>query len=125
MRNLRLYGDWGELTFRVAIAQTPEQIERGLMFVKDLAKNSGMLFVYPWETKVWFWMKNTFIPLDMLFFNSKGKMTKLHKDAKPHDLTPKHSESRIKYVLELNGGTTDKHNISQNTFMDLTKSMAV
>ena len=62
-----LRGDWGQVSFDVALAQTPESRALGLMHVDHMPKRSGMLFIYPVESPVAFWMKNTLIPLDCCF----------------------------------------------------------
>ena len=74
------------------------------MFRKSLDRFSGMLFVYDGEQKVNFWMRNTFIPLDLLFFDSKGILRKIHHNAKPLDLTNIFGGDSIQYVLEINAG---------------------
>ena len=74
------------------------------MFRKSLDRFSGMLFVYDREQRVNFWMRNTFIPLDLLFFDSKGILRKIHHNAKPLDLTNIFGGDSIQYVLEINAG---------------------
>lgn len=74
------------------------------MFRKSLDRFSGMLFVYDGEQKVNFWMRNTFIPLDLLFFDLKGILRKIHHNAKPLDLTNIFGGDSIQYVLEINAG---------------------
>ena len=74
------------------------------MFRKSLDRFSGMLFVYDREQRVNFWMRNTFIPLDLLFFDSKGILRKIHHNAKPLDQTNIFGGDSIQYVLEINAG---------------------
>ena len=112
-----LRGDWGQANFNVTLADTTESRALGLMHVEHLPEHKGMLFIYPGESKVAFWMKNTLIPLDMLFFDATGKMTGLHKNAQPHDLTPKVGGEAVKYVLEINGGLSKALGINQNTVL--------
>jgi uncharacterized membrane protein (UPF0127 family) len=102
----------GNPVFRVAIADEPLEMMQGLMNVKNMPDDTGMLFVYPSEGQVSFWMKNTLIPLDMIFITSDGSVSKIHENAVPHDLTPITSDSKVKYVLEVNGGLSKSLNLS-------------
>lgn len=94
------------------IADTEEELKTGLMFVKEMAEDAGMLFVLDKPQVNTMWMKNTLIPLDMIFINADKKIVKIHKNAIPHDLTPISTEFKVKYIIELNGGMTDKLGIS-------------
>ena len=69
------------------------------MFRKSLDRFSGMLFVYDQEQEVNFWMRNTLIPLDLLFFNSKGILKNIHQNAQPLDLTNIFGGNSIQYVM--------------------------
>ena len=91
--------------FEVELATTPAEREKGLMFRKTMGANAGMLFLYPDEEAVSFWMKNTLIPLDMLFLKADGRIVHIAHDAKPLDETPIPSGEPVRAVLELNGGT--------------------
>jgi uncharacterized membrane protein (UPF0127 family) len=93
------------LPFRVWLADTAARREQGLMFVRQLPANSGMLFLFPTTVNTAFWMKNTFIPLDLLFIRSDGSIARIAERAHPHDLTPIPSGEPILAVLELAGGT--------------------
>ncbi len=99
-----LRGDFGEARFGVAVADTPQERSRGLMFVEQMAASQGMLFVYGSPRPVAFWMKNTLIPLDMLFADSTGTVQRVHENAVPGDLTTIPGGPNIQYVLEINGG---------------------
>ena len=94
------------LTFAIEVAATPESREFGLMNRTGLPTDAGMLFVFPPDTSVAFWMKNTLIPLDMLFVDETGVISFIKHNAQPNDLTPVPSKSGIKAraVLEINGG---------------------
>jgi uncharacterized membrane protein (UPF0127 family) len=92
------------LRFQVEVADTVEGRATGLMDRKQMGRFSGMLFVYDAPQSVAFWMKNTLIPLDMLFFDQTGKLTRVHKNALPLDETPIPGGNDILYVLEINGG---------------------
>ncbi|MFT4148960.1 MAG: DUF192 domain-containing protein [Paracoccaceae bacterium] len=94
----------GKARFQVELAETPEAQQRGLMFRAELAPSAGMLFVFPEAKHASFWMKDTLIPLDMLFADASGRITRIHPDAIPHDETPIDGGGGVKFVLEINGG---------------------
>ncbi len=96
------------LNFTVELAETPSQKAQGLMHRTELDENAGMLFLFPHSQKVAFWMKNTLIPLDMLFLSNDGGIHHIHHNAKPQDLTRITSELDSSAVLELSGGTADR-----------------
>jgi uncharacterized protein len=90
--------------FNVELATTPEQLRDGLMFRTKLADDAGMLFVFQTVEPVSFWMKNTLIPLDMLFIKPDGTLAKVHANAQPNDETGIPSEVPVRAVLEIRGG---------------------
>ena len=92
------------LRFHVEVMDTEAGREKGLMFRQSMPKFSGMLFVYEEPQPVAFWMKNTLIPLDMLFFDGEGKLVRIKSQAQPLDETPVVGGNDIQYVLEINGG---------------------
>ena len=102
----------GEATFRVEIAKTPTQQAQGLMYRRSLPADAGMLFVYDRPQPVAFWMKNTFIPLDMLFIAPDGRIANIKQRTVPHSLTPVRSRGKVIAVLELNGGTSARLGIA-------------
>jgi uncharacterized membrane protein (UPF0127 family) len=104
--HVHLRWDGGQAEFRVEIADDAGERNRGLMFRRELARFAGMLFVYPAPDSVSFWMKNTLIPLDMLFLDATGTVVKIHPDAIPQDLTAVFGGDSVQYVLEVNGGLT-------------------
>jgi uncharacterized membrane protein (UPF0127 family) len=89
----------------VELATDPQQREQGLMFRPTLGKDAGMLFLYAGEQPVSMWMKNTLIPLDMLFIHGDGTIASIRERAVPQSLETISSEGMVKAVLELNGGT--------------------
>lgn len=99
-----LRGDWGQVRFRIEVADTPEERSRGLMFRDDLARMEGMLFVYETPRRASFWMKNTLIPLDMIFADRGGRVVHVHSNAIPGDLTAIDGGDNVFAVLEINGG---------------------
>ena len=112
-----LRGDWGNARFAVDVADTPELRSRGLMFVKNMPTMSGMLFVYEREQTVSFWMKNTLIPLDMIFADGAGVVQRIHENAVPGDLTSIPGGRDIQFVLEINGGMVERLGIDEGTEM--------
>jgi len=93
------------LPFDVWVAATPERREQGLMFVTALPEKTGMLFMFALPMDAAFWMKNTLIPLDLLFVRQNGTIARIAERARPHDLTPIPSREPVLAVLELAGGT--------------------
>jgi uncharacterized membrane protein (UPF0127 family) len=93
-----------ELRFRVEVVDDAAERARGLMFRDSLPPFGAMLFVYDSPQPVAFWMRNTLIPLDMLFFDGAGRLERIHREAVPHDETPIVGGEEIRYVLEINGG---------------------
>ena len=89
--------------FTVEVAATPEQQERGLMFRRSLAGDRGMIFPYDPPREVSFWMKNTLIPLDIIFIRSDGTIVRI-TEAKALDLSPLPAGEPISAVLEIRGG---------------------
>jgi hypothetical protein len=93
------------LRFRVEVADDEAERARGLMFRESLPRFAGMLFVYDRPQEVAFWMKNTLIPLDILFFDETGRLTHVHENAVPGDLTAiPGGPAPVRFVLEVNGG---------------------
>ena len=105
-------GDGTPVTLEVEIASTPFQHQYGLMFVTTLADNQGMLFVFPKTAMRSFWMKNTLIPLDMLFFDDSGQLVNGIADVPPRTLSPRKSTAPARYVLELKGGSMARFGIT-------------
>jgi uncharacterized protein len=98
--------------FNVQVAATPGEQERGLMFVKSLAGDRGMIFPYDPPQDVAFWMKNTLIPLDIIFIRSDGTIVRITK-AEALDLTPLPSGEPIAAVLEIRGGRAAELGITE------------
>ena len=99
--------------FLVEVARTEEEKKIGLMFRKTLAKNAGMLFLYKREALRLMWMKNTFIPLDILFIDKKGVIKRVVKRTVPHSLATISSRQNVLAVLELRGGITSSLDIKK------------
>ena len=92
------------IAITVEIAQTPQEQARGLMFRTELSPNKGMLFPFPSPKQASFWMKNTYIPLDIIYVQSDGTIESIAADAEPTSLTPILSKGKVSFVLELAGG---------------------
>lgn len=90
--------------FTIELALTPEQQQRGLMFREKMAPDAGMLFVFGQAGPQAFWMKNTLIPLDMIFIRTDGTIANILEKVPPQTLDPRSSDGPAKAVLELNGG---------------------
>ena len=95
----------GSYDFSVELAITPEQREQGLQGRRDLAPGTGMLFDFKSPRPVYMWMKNTFIPLDMLFIDAEGRVANIAERTVPMSLATIASHGPVRAVLELNGGT--------------------
>ena len=95
--------------FNVEIAATPMNIQVGLMYRKSMPKDEGMLFQLGGEPReISFWMKNTLIPLDIIFVAKDGTIVKIHEMTEPKSLTSRPSGSPVTGAVELNGGTAQK-----------------
>jgi hypothetical protein len=99
--------------FRIWIAQDDARRARGLMFVRALQDDHGMLFLYPKEQRIAMWMKNTFIPLDMLFVRADGRIEQVVENTTPHSLATIESKRPVLAVIELKAGTAARLHIRQ------------
>lgn len=98
--------------FTVEIAATAKQQERGLMERWALEDDGGMLFIFPTPRKATFWMKNTYIPLDMIFIEHDGRIQHIHHMAEPQSEVFITSPDEVSAVLEINGGMSEKLGIA-------------
>lgn len=96
---------------RVEVADTPSERATGLMYRKHLDENGGMIFVFPTSAHEAFWMKNTEIPLDMIFADSNRRITGIVRDARPYSLSLDEVPGKSRYVLEVNGGFAARHHV--------------
>src|SRR5436189_152216 len=90
----------GSHRFKVEVAETPEQMTQGLMFRRNLAPDAGMLFDYKQPTAATMWMRNTLIPLDMLFVDAQGRIVNVHQRAVPQSLDVIAAEAPVRAVIE-------------------------
>lgn len=102
---------FAEHCFFVEVAQTPEERQKGLMFREELDRDKGMLFVFSQEQQASFWMKNTLIPLDIIWFDGNKEVVFISKNSQPCSTDECSSIDpgvKAKYVLELNAGIADE-----------------
>jgi len=97
----------------IYVAQTAAQRARGLMYVRSLPQSTGMLFLYEAEGFLSMWMKNTFIPLDILFVRADGSVSSIAYDTEPQSLKSIAALEPVRYVLELNAGVAENLSIDQ------------
>lgn len=107
--------DKGEVPVLVDVAKTPTQREQGLMWVEHMADNRGMVFLMGPERMLTFWMKNTYIPLDMIFVNAKMEVAGVVVKAEPHTLDPRRVDAPSSYVVEVNGGWAERNGVKKGT----------
>jgi len=101
--------DGASFSYNIEVARTLEQELYGLMFRKYLPPDTGMIFIYTPDQPVSMWMKNTYIPLDMLFVRGDGIIAKIVENARPLDLTPIEAGEPIRGVIEINAGEVQKY----------------
>jgi uncharacterized membrane protein (UPF0127 family) len=96
---------------QLEVASTPAAMERGLMYRTSLPDDAGMLFVFPQDDDHSFWMKNTLIPLDMLFIARDGRIVGIHPNAVPLSTAQISVGTPSAFVLEVNGGWAARHGV--------------
>jgi len=114
-----IQGGAGPVRVRVEIADSEEERARGLMFRNSLAEDAGMLFVYPQEGRRTFWMKNTYLPLDLIFIGSNRRIVGIIENARPLSEERLSINQPAQYVLEVNGGFVRRHNIHIGSSVEL------
>ncbi|MFZ9949691.1 MAG: DUF192 domain-containing protein [Gemmobacter sp.] len=112
---VELRGPWGQARFAIELADDPAERARGLMFRESLPQSSGMLFVYEAPQRATFWMKNTLIPLDMVFLDPAGRVLGVHAMARPGDETIIDGGPGVLGVLEINGGLAARLGIAEGS----------
>lgn len=117
---LQFINDSDSIIFNIDIelATTEEEHARGLMFRKQMDENKGMLFMFSYEDWRSFWMRNTLIPLDIIYVNAKRQVVSICKNAKTLDETSLPSEAPAMYVIEINAGLCDKYGIDKGTVVN-------
>lgn len=101
--------------FDVYVAANNSQRARGLMFVRDLPEFTGMVFIYDRPARLSMWMKNTYIPLDILFITEQGEIVNIARDTVPLSLDSVAAVEHVNYALELNAGVTEKLGIDDDS----------
>lgn len=109
---VELRGPEGKARFTVEVADDGAERAQGLMFRESMPTGAGMLFVYDAPQRASFWMKNTLIPLDMIFADPAGRVTRVHSNAVPGDTSPINGGDGVQYVLEINGGLAARMGIA-------------
>lgn len=103
----------GPVRFTVEVAADPASREYGLMYRRSMPERRGMIFDFGTPQNTAFWMRNTFIPLDMLFVTAEGRVLTIARNAKPHDERAIVSGGPIRAVIEINGGLADRLGIRE------------
>jgi uncharacterized membrane protein (UPF0127 family) len=103
---------------RVEVARTDSERERGLMYRNHLDSDAGMLFIFERDAPLTFWMKNTFIPLDMIFIDHDRRVVGIVENALPETETPRRVQGDSRYVLEVGGGLTRQWGIGRGSAVD-------
>lgn len=109
-------------TIDIEIADTPYEWETGLMYRKSMEDNQGMLFIYPQAEPRSFYMKNTSIPLDIIFMSADTAVINIKENAIPFDETSIPSSAPAKFILEIKGGKSEAWNINEGDKMRFTRN---
>lgn len=105
-------------TISIALAVDNEARSMGLMDVKNLGADEGMLFIFPTEMRQSFWMANTPLPLDLIFVNEKLEIVHIHQNARPFSTQNIDSEFPAKYVVEVNAGYSVRNDLQVGNFIN-------
>lgn len=110
-------GQGGVTRFTVEVADSNAERSQGLMFRESMPASAGMLFVYDNPRRASFWMENTLIPLDMIFADETGTVTRIHENAVPRDRTSIDGGTDVQFVLEINGGLARRLGITEGAVL--------
>ncbi|RAP25950.1 hypothetical protein DID74_02620 [Candidatus Marinamargulisbacteria bacterium SCGC AG-333-B06] len=102
-----------KICFNLEHANTKEKRKKGLMHIKKLPHNQGMIFSWEKQQIISMWMKNTYIPLDMLWLNSNYQIVCVKENTVPFDLTPINCAKKANYVIEVNAGIINQYKIKK------------
>ena len=105
--------------FQVEVVRTPEAQARGMMFRETLARNCGMIFPFSPPREASFWMRNTLIPLDMIFIRADGSIARIAAETIPYSLEPETSGEPVASVLEIGGGEAARLGISEGDIVKM------
>tara|TARA_B100000427_G_scaffold279412_1_gene249565 strand:- start:825 stop:1271 length:447 start_codon:yes stop_codon:yes gene_type:complete len=109
------------INYSVEVATSKGDQEKGLMYRKILNKKSGMLFIFKKEKVANFWMKNTYIPLDIIFIKKNGSVDLIKKNVKPLNLKTIKSKGKVIAVLEINAGEAEEFEIDEKSIVNVKK----
>jgi hypothetical protein len=112
---IEVRGQGGVTRFTIEVADTNAERSQGLMFRENLPASAGMLFIYDSPRRASFWMKNTLIPLDMIFADKTGTVTRIHENAVPGDQTSIDGGPGVQFVLEINGGLARRLGVAEGS----------
>lgn len=101
--------------FALELAETTAETTQGMMFRRSAPEGTGMLFIMPEERYQSFWMRNTYVPLDIIYLSEAGTVVSIQANAQPMNETPLPSEGPAKYVLEIAGGSSANLGITPGT----------
>lgn len=112
----------GAQTLLIEVATTPDARSQGLMYRESLAEDAGMLFVFPTDRQVSFWMKNTSIPLSIAYLRRDGTILEIH-DLQPFSLDPVPSAGPVRYALEVNQGWFERNGVTTGMRVELPQEL--
>ena len=118
---LTIHSAKGPVAWRVEVARTPAEQAKGLMYRTSLPDHGGMIFPMVPPRMASFWMKNTYIPLDMLFIRNDGTIARIAANTVPEDLTPVESGEPVAAVLEIAGGAAVANGIAEGDRVEWSK----
>jgi uncharacterized membrane protein (UPF0127 family) len=104
----------------IEVAQTPDETQQGLMYRRSMQDSCGMIFIFNDEEEQSFWMKNTYIPLDIIYVSAKKEIVSVAADCRPLSEESIPSGGKAKYVVEVNGGYAAKHGVKKGDKIDFT-----
>ncbi len=110
--SLTIATQFGEVDYRIEVADTPGLKSLGLMYRSSLPERQGMLLLHDKPARMSIWMKNTFIPLDIIYISADGYIVKLVENARPESTARMPSDGKVKAVLELNAGQVRQRDIA-------------
>lgn len=102
----------------VEVAINPAERQQGLMYRSKMEEDKGMIFIFERDDMQAFWMKNTIIPLDIMFIDSKGVINTIHKNTVPFSERSLPSKTKSQFVVEVNGGYCDRHGIKEGDLIE-------
>jgi hypothetical protein len=117
-RDLRVVGGGASVKLRVELATTERQREQGLMFRQSLKEDQGMLFLFPADGSIGFWMENTYVPLTIAYLAVDGTVLEL-RDGTPLDRTELSPKQPYRHVLEVNQGWFERHRLGVGSKVEL------